>query len=70
MALEMMKTTNGQGTDRDTVFLMGGVAMLLLGTGLVLTNPVIRRYFSELGVGNLFQNVMPDVERYLKLRAM
>jgi len=30
----------------------------------------VRRYMSQLGVSNLAQAVMPDVERYFKLRAM
>ena len=32
--------------------------------------PSIRRYMSQLGVGNLATAVMPDVERYFKLRSM
>jgi hypothetical protein len=43
---------------------------MVFGAGLVLSNPAIRRYMSGLGVGNLAQAVMPDVERYFKLRAM
>ena len=30
----------------------------------------VRRYMSQLGVGNLAQTFMPDVERYFRLRAM
>lgn len=71
MALDLMEgTTNGSGSDKETLYLMGGVALLVFGTGLVLSNPFIRRYMSQLGVGNLAQTVMPDVERYFKLRAM
>jgi hypothetical protein len=64
------KTTNGGGGDKDTLYMMSGVAMIVFGAGLVLSNPFIRRYISQMGVGNLAQTVMPDVERYLKLRAM
>jgi hypothetical protein len=49
---------------------MGGVAMIVFGAGLILSNPVIRRYMSQIGVGSLAQTVMPDVERYFRLRSM
>ena len=50
--------------------MMGGVALIVFGAGLVLSNPYVRRYLSQFGVGNLAQTVMPDVERYFRLRAM
>jgi hypothetical protein len=64
--------SNSPGLDngRDTLYLMSGVAMIVFGAGLILSNPIIRRYMSQLGVGNLAQAVIPDVERYFKLRAM
>lgn len=62
--------TNGTGSEKDTLYLLGGVAMIVFGAGLILSNPFIRRYMSQLGVGNLAQAVMPDMERYFKLRAM
>lgn len=61
---------NGTGSEKDTLYLLGGVAMIVFGAGLILSNPFIRRYMSQLGVGNLAQAVMPDMERYFKLRAM
>jgi hypothetical protein len=70
MSMEMTETTNGIGNDKDTLYMLGGVALVVFGTGLILSNPFIRRYMSRLGVGNLAQTVMPDVERYLKLRGM
>ena len=57
-------------SDKDTIYLLGGVALMVFGAGLVLSNPTIRRYMSQFGVGNLAQTVIPDVERYFKLRAM
>ena len=62
--------TNEPGSDKETLYMLGGIAMIVFGTGLVLSSPVIRRYMSQLGVGNLAQTVLPDVERYFKLRAM
>lgn len=66
--LEM--TANGSSDSKDTLYMLGGVALIVFGTGLILSNPFVRRYMSQLGVGNLAQAVMPDVERYFKLRAM
>jgi hypothetical protein len=60
----------GLGNDKDTLYMLGGVALMVFGAGLILSNPMIRRYMSQLGVGNLAHAVMPDVERYFKLRSM
>jgi len=71
MALDLIESTaNGNGSDRDTLYMMGGVALVVFGAGLILSNPFIRRYMSQMGIGNLAQAVMPDVQRYFKLRAM
>jgi hypothetical protein len=63
-------TANGIGNDKDTLYMLGGVALVVFGAGLILSNPFIRRYLSRIGIGNLAHTVMPDVEKYLKLRAM
>jgi hypothetical protein len=70
MSLELAETTNGNGTDKETLYMLGGVALVVFGTGLILSNPFVRRQLSQIGVGNLAQTVMPDIQRYLKLRAM
>ena len=71
MTMELAEsTTNGSGSDKETLYMLGGVALVVFGAGLILSNPVVRRYMSRLGIGNLAQVVIPDVERYLKLRAM
>jgi hypothetical protein len=71
MAMDVLEpTTNGSSDGKDTLFMLGGVAMIVFGTGLILSNPFVRRYLSQMGVGNIASTLMPDVERYLKLRAM
>ncbi len=63
--------TNGQSNEsRDTLFLLGGVALAVFGAGLILTNPAVRKYMGQLGVGNIAKDLMPDLDRYLKLRSM
>ena len=45
-------------------------AAVAVGAGLVLSNRAIRRYVGELSPGQLLETAMPDVQRYMKLRAM
>jgi hypothetical protein len=71
MATDLMESTaNGEASGRDTLYMLGGVALIVFGAGLVLSNPYIRRYLSQFGVGDLARTMVPDVERYFKLRAM
>jgi hypothetical protein len=62
--------SNGNGSDKDTLYMLAGLSLVIFGAGLILSNPLVRRYLGQLGVGNLAQTALPDVERYLKLRAM
>ena len=67
MAIEQ----NGNGTsDKDTLFMLSGVALVVFGAGLILSNPIARRYLGQFGLGNLAQGALPDLDRYLKLRSM
>jgi hypothetical protein len=60
---------------RDAVLLAGGFALVVFGAGLMLAHPAIRRTLlsgaAPLGaLGGGIGGVLPDVERYLKLKAM
>ena len=73
MALEIMdraEGTNGSGSDKDTLYMLGGVALVIVGAGLVLTNPTVRRYLGQIGIGNFASAALPDIERYFRLRSM
>jgi hypothetical protein len=71
MATELMKVEqNGSSSDRDTLYMLGGVALVVFGAGLILTNPTVRRYMGQMGLGDMVSNMIPDVERYFKLRSM
>jgi hypothetical protein len=70
VAREISEDTNGFGSDKETLYMLGGAAMILFGTGLILSNPVVRKYLGQLGVGSLLGAALPDVDRYLKLRNM
>lgn len=71
MAMELIEpSVNGTTNDKDKLYMLGGVALIVFGAGLILSNPLVRRYMSQIGVGNLAHAAIPDIERYLKLRAM
>jgi hypothetical protein len=71
MAMELDGSlSDGIGNDKEILYMLGGVALIVFGAGLILSNPFVRRYMSQLGIGNLAQVAMPDVQRYLKMRAM
>jgi hypothetical protein len=66
----MEQNGNGSSNDKDTLFMLGGVALMVFGAGLILSNPIARKYLGQFGIGNLAQTALPDLDRYLKLRSM
>ena len=67
----MQRATDLESTsDRDTLYFLSGVALVVFGTGLILSNPFVRRYLGQMGLGNLAQAALPDLERYMKIRSM
>jgi hypothetical protein len=69
--LQSNSNGNGAASDtRDTLFLLGGVSMMVFGAGLILTSPLVRQMLGGAGVGNMIQAAVPDIQRYLKLKAM
>jgi hypothetical protein len=64
-------TKQGDTTElRDLLLALGGAAMVLIGAGLMLSHPLVKRYVGQLGLSDLAQGAVPDIERYLRLRAM
>jgi hypothetical protein len=55
---------------QGTLCLFGGVALLVVGAGLIVSHPTIRQYLGKAGFGDILQAAIPDVERYLKLKSM
>jgi len=71
MAIEIMNHDEANGkTDKETLYMLGGVALVIFGAGLVLSNPTVRKYLGQLGVGNIASAALPDIEKYFRLRAM
>jgi len=55
---------------KSALYLFGGLALVVLGTGLIVSHPTIQKYLGQVGLNDLMQAAIPDVERYLKLRSM
>jgi hypothetical protein len=71
MAIEIMnRTDEASGVDKETLYMLGGVALVIFGAGLVLSNSTVRRYLGQMGLGNFASAALPDLERYFRLRAM
>ena len=64
------RETTGSSSDRDTLFMLTGIAFMVFGAGLVLSNPTVQKYINQFGIGDLAQGALPDFERYLRLRNM
>ncbi len=50
--------------------MLSGIALMVFGAGLILSNPNAQRFLSKMGVANLGAGVLPDIERYMRLRSM
>jgi hypothetical protein len=46
------ETLDTNGSDRDTLYVLGG-ALVLLGAGLLLSNRTVRRTLGQLGMGDV-----------------
>jgi hypothetical protein len=72
MSIELTERINAQDAQesRDTLFLLGGAAMMVFGAGLILSTPVVRRFLGGVNAGGVLQAALPDFDRYMKLRSM
>jgi hypothetical protein len=71
---------NNSSEGRDILYLMGGLSLMILGAGLVLSNPTVRKTVStglSLVLPDLQGKLVPDmsslgsdIQRYVKLRSM
>ncbi len=76
----MGQENNGSSDNRDTLYLMGGIALMVLGAGLVMTNKNVREAVNA-GVASVLPGLQgklgfdisgigEDVQRYMKLKSM
>jgi hypothetical protein len=78
--MEQNNGLNGVPENKDVIYLMGGLALMVLGAGLVMTNPGVRKTVTsalsavlpDLQGGMLpdLTALGPDIDRYMKLRSM
>jgi hypothetical protein len=70
---------NESSDARDTLLLAGGAALMIFGAGMLLASPVIRRTVlgalaptlpGQNGTNGTLGGLLPDVERYMRLKAM
>ena len=62
---------NGDSQESQaTLMMFGGLALVTLGAGMILTSPIVRRYLGGFNVGKLLEAAGPDFERYMKLKSM
>lgn len=74
-----METNDADGS-RDMLYLVGGLALLIAGAGLIMAHPAVRRQVRNgldrvvpgipENLSNSLSAVVPDVQRYLRLRSM
>ena len=76
-----MDNENGQDGSRDFLYFAGGLALMVLGAGLIAAHPAVRKSVkagldsllpevqNRLGSGTM-SALVPDIQRYLKLRSM
>ena len=71
MAMELEHRNGQSAADaRETLFLMGGAALIIFGAGLILSTPTARAALSGIGFNNILGAAVPDLQKYLKIRAM
>jgi hypothetical protein len=72
--------TNGSDDSKDMLYLVGGVALLIAGAGLILAHPQVRQQVRSgldrflpgvpSNLSGTLAAVVPDFQRYMKLRSM
>lgn len=71
---------NDSDDSKDMLYLIGGVALLIAGAGLIMAHPEVRKQVRasvdrflpgvQDNLNRGLANVVPDFQRYMKLRSM
>lgn len=74
--------SNGSNESKDMLYVVGGLALLIAGAGLIMAHPTVRKQLSS-GLGRVLpgliepgniagglSTIVPDFERYMKIRSM
>lgn len=74
------ENNNGSSEGKDMLYVAGGLALMVLGAGLIVAHPGIRRAVTA-GLSGVLPELQgkfapdltalgPDIQRYLRLRSM
>ena len=71
---------NGSNDSKDMLYLVGGLALLIAGAGLIMAHPGVRQQLrANLGrvlpdipanISGGLSTIVPDFQRYMKIRSM
>lgn len=75
-----MEDNGNNSENRDTLYLMGGLALMVFGAGLVISHPAVRKTVSA-GLSAVLPGLQdkfpvdlsglgPDIQKYIRLREM
>ncbi|MEO8072297.1 MAG: hypothetical protein ABI891_01890 [Acidobacteriota bacterium] len=78
--MQLEKINKGSSDNNETLYLMGGAALMIVGAGLLLSNSSVRNTVSA-GLASVlpdlqekfglnFADVGTDLKRYMKMRSM
>jgi hypothetical protein len=71
---------NGSNGSKDMLYIVGGVALLIAGAGLIMAHPTVRQQLKSnldrvlpgipQNLSGGLSTVVPDFQRYMKIRNM
>ncbi len=72
--------SNGSNGSKDMLYLVGGAALLIAGVGLIMAHPTVRQQVRAsldrvlpnvpTNLSSSLSTVVPDFQRYMKIRSM
>jgi len=64
--MEIIHRSGNSEETSDALLVLGGLALILLGAGVILSSPAARKYIDDLDIGRLLKRVAPELARNLK----
>jgi hypothetical protein len=77
---EIVMANDGSDSSKDMLYLVGGLALLIAGAGLIMAHPAVQKQIKT-GLDRVLpgipenlasglSTVVPDFQRYMKIRSM
>lgn len=67
--MENQMEVQDANSPKNMLMALSGVTMVLVGASLMMSHPTIRRYASQVRVGNLLAAALPGIERYMRVKS-